>query len=46
MGENKGQDVISSSRCLWNTEHDGSVSVSQKSRNMFIIATMYAIYMD
>ena len=40
------QNIIISSRCLWNTDYDNFVQEISKSKHCTVIATVYALYCD
>lgn len=46
VGEIKGQDLRSTSRCLWNPQTDNHVTASFKNSEYFVIATVHAVYLD
>ncbi|XP_072172643.1 uncharacterized protein [Diadema setosum] len=41
-----GQDLVSGSRCLWDAETDGFVSVTRQNKQWFGEVTVYAVYME
>jgi hypothetical protein len=40
------QNIIISSRCLWNTDYDNFVQEIFKSKHFTVVATVYALYYD
>ncbi|XP_063962466.1 uncharacterized protein LOC135155913 [Lytechinus pictus] len=39
-----GQDMVSSSRCVWDTKTDGFLSVTKQNKDWFGEVTVYAVY--
>ena len=46
VGQNLAQDIRISSRFLWNDQTDTFISESYKSRELFAVAIVYAIYQE
>ena len=46
IGQNLGQNVMISSRSIWNMETDNSCTVEYKNKTMFVIATVFATYFE
>ncbi len=46
IGEKKGQGIQASSRCLWSTASDNSVTATFENDTIYAVATLYAVYMD
>ena len=46
LGENLGQDVRVTSRCLWNPELDNHVSISYKTKNIWANCVVFVVYTD
>eukprot|EP00033_Pygsuia_biforma_P001103 GCRY01001255.1.p1 GENE.GCRY01001255.1~~GCRY01001255.1.p1 ORF type:complete len:140 (+),score=17.13 GCRY01001255.1:216-635(+) len=46
IGENKGQGVKFSSRCLWDPSLDGSATASFKNASLFAVAMVFALYYE
>jgi hypothetical protein len=45
-GENNEQDVRVGSRCLWNMELDNCVSVTNKTKHIWVSAVIYVLYAE
>jgi hypothetical protein len=45
-GENCAQDVRVGSRCLWNMELDNCVSLTNKTKNVWVSAVIYVLYAE
>lgn len=41
-----GQDLVSSSRCVWDTQTDGFISVTKQNKGWFGEVTIYAVYQE
>eukprot|EP00057_Strongylocentrotus_purpuratus_P029794 XP_011684268.1 PREDICTED: uncharacterized protein LOC105447631 [Strongylocentrotus purpuratus] len=41
-----GQDLVSSSRCVWDTQTDGFISVTKQNKGWFGEVTVYAVYQE
>lgn len=49
IGERRGPrpfGVMVTSRCIWNTDTDNFASTSIKSKRLFAVATLYALYSE
>jgi len=46
IGQNSGQAVRHTSRCLWDSDNDGFASASYKNSSLFATASVYAVYYD
>ena len=44
LGQSGGQGFVESSRCLWDVEHDGFVTVSRDNGHVFVIVTVFALF--
>ncbi|XP_071499469.1 dynein light chain Tctex-type protein 2B-like [Diadema antillarum] len=41
-----GQEIVFASRYLWNTDTDGFATVTDQNKTMYVIVTVYGIYLD
>jgi hypothetical protein len=46
IGQQNGQDIRCTSRCLWDTNFDRFVSVVYKNDSLFAVATLFAVYYE
>ncbi|XP_076809876.1 dynein light chain Tctex-type protein 2B-like isoform X1 [Clavelina lepadiformis] len=46
VGDGRGQGMLMASRCLWDTETDGHVTVQRTTEKHFAVVTVHAVYYE